>query len=254
MELCFLAPVTPQTDRKSIGVFGAGSGLGQAVAHRYARAGYGVVLVARRREPLQRLADDLAGGGATAHIVTADLSDTAAIAGLAEQIRAAVGDLDVIYYGPTPADGFVPAQALTPQRLNAYLPLAVHSLVALVQEFLPAMLDRGDGAILTGQGASAMRGLPHLSGPGPAQAAQRNYLQSLGAEVAGRGVYVGQLFIGAAIENTPFHAEREAAKAAGEQVWEMPTADPDHLAELLATMHATRSVTEATYPERLFAS
>ncbi len=33
---------------KSIAVFGAG--LGQAVAHRYAREGYAVVLVARRRE------------------------------------------------------------------------------------------------------------------------------------------------------------------------------------------------------------
>jgi len=34
----------------SIAVFGAGPGLGQAVAHRYAREGYAVVLVARCRE------------------------------------------------------------------------------------------------------------------------------------------------------------------------------------------------------------
>jgi short-subunit dehydrogenase len=40
---------------KSIAVFGAGPGLGQAVARRYAREGYAVTLVARRSEPLDRL-------------------------------------------------------------------------------------------------------------------------------------------------------------------------------------------------------
>jgi short-subunit dehydrogenase len=112
------------------------------------------------------------------------------------------------------------------------------------------MLEQGDGAILTAQGASSVQGRPHMSGPGPAQAAQRNYLQSLHAEVAEKGVYVGMLYIGAAIAHSAFHTAREAAKAAGEPVWEMPTADPAHLADLLWTMHSTRGQPEATYPAR----
>lgn len=32
----------------------------------------------------------------------------------------------------------------------------------------------------------------------------------------------------------------EQAKAAGEPVWEMPTVDPEHLADLLWTMHSTK--------------
>lgn len=63
-----------------------------------------------------------------------------------------------------------------------------------------------------------------MSGPGSAQAAQRNYLQSLHAEVADKGVYVGRLYIGAAIEKSAFHTEMEKAKAAGDLVWEMSTA------------------------------
>jgi NAD(P)-dependent dehydrogenase (short-subunit alcohol dehydrogenase family) len=43
---------------RTIAVFGVGPGLGQAVARRYARAGYSVVLVARRREPLEHLANE----------------------------------------------------------------------------------------------------------------------------------------------------------------------------------------------------
>jgi short-subunit dehydrogenase len=45
---------------------------------RYAREGYAVTLVGRRREPLDLLAKDLTNAGATAHVITADLSDTGA--------------------------------------------------------------------------------------------------------------------------------------------------------------------------------
>lgn len=233
---------------KSIAVFGAGPGLGQAVARRYAREGYAVTLVARRPEPLDRLAEDLTSAGATAHVITADLSDTGATPRLAEQIRAKAGNLDALYYAPTPNTGFVSAADLTPQHAQNFMPLIFYTMLALVQEFLPHMLEQGDGAILTAQGGSTVQGLPHMSGPSPAQAAQRNYLQALHAEVAGKGVYVGMLYIGAAIRNSAFHAELEKGKAAGDPVWEMPTVDPEHLADLIWTMHDTKGQREAIYP------
>lgn len=232
----------------TIAVFGAGAGLGQALAHRYAQDGYEVVLVARRRQPLDLFAQDLTGAGASAHVITADLADTDAVPALAEQIRATVGDLDALYYAPTPGDGFVPAADLTPQRAQDFMPLAVYSLLALVQQFLPHMIEQGAGAILTAQGASAVQGPPNMSGPGPAQAAQRNYLQSLHAEMADKGVYVGMLYIGAIIENSAFHTQTEEAKAAGAGRDWGPTVNPAHLADLLWNMHSTKGKSEATYP------
>ena len=95
-----------------------------------------------------------------------------------------------------------------------------------------------------------MVGLPYMSGPGPAQAAQRNYLQSLHAEVAQRGVYVGMLYIGAAIVGSAFHTEMERAKAAGEPVWEMAVVDPAVLAEMLWRMQGAMGEAEVGYPER----
>jgi short-subunit dehydrogenase len=234
---------------KAIAVFGAGPGLGQAVAHRYGREGYAVVLVARRREPLDQLAKQLAAAGAQAHAITADLADTAAIAELADRIRVAVGDLDTVYYGAA-ANGFVPVLDLTPQRVQDLMPLGVYAPLALVREFLPAMIARGNGAILSAQGASALHGNTNIAG-GLALAAQRNYLQALHAEVADKGVYVGGLYIGAAIENTPFHARVQAAKAAGAPAPELPTVDPARLADLLWTMHHTTRQREITYPNGL---
>ncbi|MFL5831163.1 MAG: SDR family NAD(P)-dependent oxidoreductase [Solirubrobacteraceae bacterium] len=237
---------------KSIAIFGAGPGLGRAVARRYAHEGYDVVLVARRRRLLDSFAEDLAAAGAGAHVIAADLADTDAVGALADQIFAVTGELDALYYAPTPADGFVAAAELTPQRAQAFMPLAVYSLLALVQQFLPNMIGQGSGAILTAQGASAVQGPPTMSGPGPAQAAQRNYLQSLHAEVADKGVYVGMLYIGAIIENSAFHTQAEEAKAAGSGRDWGPTVDPAHLADLLWNMHSTRGPAEITYPERRF--
>lgn len=233
---------------KSIAVFGAGPGLGQAVARRYAREGYDVVLVARRREPLERLAEDLAGARGALHVVDADLSDTASVPALAERVRARVGHLDAFYYAPTPDGGFVPAANLTARRAREYLPLAYYTLLDLVEQFLPAMLERGDGAVLTAQGASSLRGLPTMSGPGPAQAAQRNYLQSLHAEVADNGVYVGMLYIGAIVENSAFHTWTTTSDEGGARDWG-PTVNPDDLAGLLWDMHATKGPAEAAYPD-----
>jgi hypothetical protein len=161
------------------------------------------------------MSSDLTSAGATAHVISADLSHTDATPRLAEQIRAKAGHLDAFYYAPTPDGGFISAAKLTPRDAQGFV-----------------------------------RGLPNMSGPGPAQAAQRNYLQSLHAKVGPKGVYVGMLYIGAAIEKSAFHSEMERAKAAGKRVWEMPTVDPASLADLLWTMHSTKERSEATYPER----
>lgn len=234
---------------RSIAICGAGPGLGQAVARRYAREGYEVVLVARDRHRLEALAASLIAEGASAHVVTADLSDTDAVPTLSERIRSAVGDLHAIYYGPAGEGGFVSATELTPKRAKAFMPLAFYSLLPLVHEFLPHMLEQGDGAILSAQGASTVHGLPDMSGPGPAQAAQRNFLQSLSAEVADKGVYVGMLYIGAIIENSAFHAHVEESTAAGTGRDWGPTVSPAYLADLLWEMQSAKAHPELMYPE-----
>jgi short-subunit dehydrogenase len=233
---------------KSIAVFGAGPGLGRAVARRYAQEGYDVVLVARNRQGLEAFANELSGLGVGAHVTPADLADTAGVPALGERIRAAIGELDALYYAPTPGHGFVPAADLTPQRAQDFMPLLFYTHIALVQEFLPHMIEQGSGAILTAQGASTLHGLPNMSGSGPAQAAQRNYLQSLQTEVADKGVYVGMLYIGAVIENSAFHTYTVESDRAGTGRYWGPTVSPDYLADLLWTMHNTNGESEAQYP------
>jgi short-subunit dehydrogenase len=130
------------------------------------------------------------------------------------------------------------------------MPHAVYSLIALVQEFLPDMLQRNEGEILVAQGVAPLEGRANMSGPGLALAAQRNYLQSLQAEVEPRGVFVGRLYIGAAIVGTPFHANLLAAKESGAPTPDFPIVEPGALADLLWSMRSERR-NEIVYPQQL---
>lgn len=234
----------------TIVVCGTGPGLGRSVARRYGSEGYEVVLIARHAEPLESIATELGGAGITTHPLPADLSDPDAMSDLAAQIRKVAGDPDVLYYAPVAAGmSFVPAAKLTPQAVTANNNLLLGSLVALVEEFLPHMLGQRSGAILTAQGATALAGRPGMSGPGPAMAAQRNYLQGLAKEVADGGVFVGRLYVSALIKNSAIDQAMQQARADGGKA--LPAAaliDPDRLADKLWAMHQNRRPHEAISP------
>lgn len=235
---------------KSIAVVGTGPGLGLAVARRYAGAGYSVVLTARRKDHLAKFQRELADEGATVHVIAADLSEDGAGTRLAEAIRDKVGTPDVLYYAPG-MRGYTPVADLTSAHLRELIGTAVYTLVDLVHEFLPDMISRGNGAILTAAAPSAVIGMPQLSATA-VLGAQRNYLQALQAAVTDQHIYVGRLYIGATIEHSAFHTQNEAARAAGQPVIDLPTVDPAHLADLLWDMQTNQDTHEVTYPADLF--
>ena len=70
-----------------VALTGASSGIGEALAREYARAGAKLTLVARRKELLDKLAADVGG----AHVVALDLSDVVNATSWLEGARAANG-------------------------------------------------------------------------------------------------------------------------------------------------------------------
>ncbi|NNC12865.1 SDR family NAD(P)-dependent oxidoreductase [Planctomonas sp. JC2975] len=236
---------------KSIAILGTGPGLGQAVARRYAQEGYDLVLVARRARPLDEFAAQLSDFHVSVSTIAADLSQEGSSAQVIDEIRAAVGCPTVLYYASnpgTPNAGFQPATTLRAGPVRAYMQHALYALIDLVQEFLPEMTERGEGQILVAQGTAALQGLPNMSGPGLALAAQRNYLQSLEAETDSRGIFIGRLYIGAAITGTPFHTAMLAAASDSTAAPEFPIVTPRRLADQLWDMTISNTH-EITYPD-----
>ncbi|MEU1178676.1 SDR family NAD(P)-dependent oxidoreductase [Streptomyces sp. NPDC005820] len=238
---------------KVIAVFGAGTGLGVSVARRFGREGFRVALVARRKERLEALVEKLAAEGIEAAAFSADLSRPTEASALVEAVRGRFGRIDVVEYGPISGDqGFTPAAQVNAATLEGLLPLLLLTPVEVVQAVLPEWTERGDGAFLLTHGYSAAQPFPHLSGVGPVMAAARNYLYSLNAELADKGVYAGTLTIGASItgsemgEAAAAQVDAEAADSA-----RFPVVDPDELAAHYWDMYVKRDRVEQFHPETL---
>ncbi|MDA0171589.1 SDR family NAD(P)-dependent oxidoreductase [Solirubrobacter taibaiensis] len=230
-----------------IAVFGAGPALGASVARRFGREGYRVALVARRLAPLETLVEELSRDGIEAAAFSADLTDQAAALAAVEAIRARFGRIDTLYYAPAGDTGFVPARELRADTVRSLMELYTLTPIELVHAVLPELIERGSGAIVVGHGSSAVHPIPGLSGPGPVMSATRNYLYSLNGELAGTGVYVGTLAIGAMIaRSAPHTAWTSGALDLGDA--EFPVVEPDALADLVWDLVTQRDRVEVLHP------
>lgn len=231
-----------------IAIFGAGTGLGASVAHRFGREGFAVALIARRPERLEALREGLHEAGIVSETFIADLADPTSIPGVVQDIETRLGNIDVVEYGPVSADlAFTAARDLDAAALAALVPLFLLSPVELVSTVLPGMLERGRGSILLTQGSFAVTPMPFASGPGPVMAATRNYVHSLHGELAGTGVHAGMLAIGASIDRSEMSVRAGAAREQPEDGGR-GTVDPDDLAEIYWQMHVRQDAVEIVRP------
>lgn len=192
-------------------ITGASSGIGEALAHRLARSGHDVVLVARSADKLRSLSDTLAAGhGIKAWVAPADLSDPAAAAGLAAAMKRArrpiavlVNCAGVLQYGP-----FI---GLPAQRHQQLIDLNISGLTAMLAAFVPGMVARGSGRVLNVASIAAFQPVPSLATYAATKAYVLSLTESLSEELKGTGVTITALCPG--ITATQMLAEASAGSA-----------------------------------------
>ena len=176
-------------------ITGASSGIGEEFAKQLAARGYELVLVARREERLQALAEILPG---TTHVVACDLATEAPeLHGRVEKLGVRV-DLLVNNAGFGLRGRF---HELPVERQAEIVRVNCEAVVTLTGAFLPGLLDRNRGGIITIASTAGMQPLPYEAVYGASKAFALNFTEALHAELKGTDVKV------LAVSPGPVHTE-----------------------------------------------
>jgi short-subunit dehydrogenase len=181
-------------DRKTAVITGASGGIGMELAGLLAARGYDLILIGRRAERLQQLADDLVKiYGNMAHAIAMDLAQPFAAEALWQEIVSITPDIDVLVNNAGVGDaGDFAAEA--PESIERMIHLNISTLTSLTRRVLPGMMERRRGSILN---LASLAGF-QPGGPGMAvYYATKSYVLSFSRairrELSGSGVTVTTL-------------------------------------------------------------
>ncbi|MCV7254856.1 SDR family NAD(P)-dependent oxidoreductase [Mycolicibacterium fluoranthenivorans] len=182
----------------TIAIVGAGSGLGLALARTFGSRGFTVALIARNREKLDALVEQLASEGITAAAFTADVHDRPRLTQALTDAALHFGGIDVLEYSPggTAATTklVMPSQS-SPDDVQSQIEFQLYGAITATAAVLPALRDAGTGTLLFTTGAGSVDPVPMVGNVNAAAAALRNWAINLHKELAGTGVYAAHVGI-----------------------------------------------------------
>ncbi len=170
-------------------ITGASSGIGRALAHALAREGCKVGLVARRRDQLAELADEIHKAGGTAAFVPADVGDRAQVVTAIRDLAARLGAIDLLVANA----GVGAPTTLEPFNVDAQekmFRINVLGVIYSIDAVLPDMLARRHGHIAAVSSLAAYKGLPGESGYTASKAAVNTFMEGLRIQLRDRGIAV----------------------------------------------------------------
>ena len=180
----------PSQDTIAI-VTGASSGIGAELARGLARRGHNVGLVARRRDRLEELARELKTY-VRAEVLEADLEHEASRDKLAD----AIGQLGLEVAVLCNNAGFGTYDDFTEldrKRELSEVRTNVEAVVDLTSRYVPAMAERGQGAVLNTASTAAFQPIPGNATYAASKAFVLSFSEALHTEVSGQGVTVTAL-------------------------------------------------------------
>jgi short-subunit dehydrogenase len=177
-------------------ITGASSGIGQAFAARFYRAGYRLALVARRAAEVQAWARAQGFEAARHAVYGADVRDVASITGAGRECLASQGLPDVVIANAGISIGMDTAVLDDLEVMRATYETNNIGLAATFQPFVTAMSARGSGTLVGIASVNGIRGMPGHAAYCSSKAAVISYCESLRGELRASGVKVVTLVPG----------------------------------------------------------
>lgn len=177
-------------------ITGASSGIGQALAARYAALGWRLALVARREAVLQEWARSKGLDESRCVAYAADVGEVPSIVAAGEACVARQGLPDVVIANAGVSIGMDTAQREDLDMMRDMLALNVLGVAATFHPFLAGMRERGSGRLVGVASMAALRGLPGHGAYCATKAGVVAYCESLRVETRASGVRVVTLLPG----------------------------------------------------------
>ena len=183
-------------------ITGSGAGIGRAIAIQTARAGAEVWINDLDEGRAQSVADEIDAEGGKARIVIADVCDPASV----REMAATTGPLDILvnnagsgvraFDSGTGGTRLVPFAESDPADWEPVMRVNLTGVLHVTHAYLPDMLERGWGRILTIVSDAGRKGERRQVVYGAAKAAAMGFTRGLAAEVGRKGVTVNCISLG----------------------------------------------------------
>ncbi|HUF80035.1 MAG TPA: SDR family oxidoreductase [Burkholderiales bacterium] len=176
--------ITTQRPRRVI-ITGASTGIGAALARRYAATGAVLGLIARRKDLLERLAAEIPG---SSEVYPLDVRDAVAMADAARDFIGRHGCPDAVIANAGVSVGTLSDFPEDTRVFQELLDVNVIGIVNTFQPFIGPMRAQGNGALVGIASIAGYRGLPGAGAYSASKAAAIAYLESLRVELRASGV------------------------------------------------------------------
>lgn len=192
-------------------VTGASRGIGRAVAHQLAREGYRLALNARTESSLRECVRELRGMGHEAITVAADVTSGSAVESMCEHVLHTWGRLDVLVTCAGVYDAR-PFAELREHDWREMIEVHLTGTFLCARHVAPAMIEQGEGAIVTVASTSALTGGTSGAHYAAAKGGVLSFSRALAKELAPQGVRVNTV-IPSKVETDMLQGSFEAGQA-----------------------------------------
>ena len=139
--------MSPFWSNKVVLITGASSGIGRGLAVALGRRGAKLGLLARRKELLESLVQEVTAAGGHAIALSANVQDEAELREAVTQLNAAFGDIDILIANAG-IGGNNDGAALNLDEFSKVISVNVLGVINSVAAVVPQMVDRGRGQLV----------------------------------------------------------------------------------------------------------